>query len=322
MKIALYDPYGGKFTSDMVEWWRRDGHEVKTDRYYDPEIAWGADVIWFDTCDNNLLSATNPSQAILSDPDLKQPWTLHDIDLTNKKVVVRPIDIEVWHGHHAYDNMWNVVDECIFIAPHIRDMMMADSRPQASNMNIHTIPCAVDLNRWTYKERKSGFNIAVVGERWESKGSDIIPQIALKLQQLDERYKIHWLGKWSEYHWDKAWLEDFIARNDLPIIFYDWVESVDEFLEDKDYLLSASKKEAFGYNIAEAMAKGIRPLIHTFYGYEPLWGDSPWIWNGIDEVIDMITDGEYDSPAYREYLIKKGYTLESMMEQFNKIIGV
>jgi len=322
MKIALYDPYGGKFTSDMVEWWRNQGHDVRVDRYYDPEIAWDADMIWFDTCDNNLLSATNPSQALLADPDLKQPWSLHDIDLTNKKVVVRPIDIEVWQGHHAYDNMWNVVDECIFIAPHIRDMMMADSRPQQSNMNIHTVPCAVNLDRWTFKERKPGFNIAVVGERWESKGSDIIPQIALKLKQIDERYHIHWLGKWSEYHWDKAWLEDFIVRNDLPITFYDWADSVDEFLEDKDYLLSASKKEAFGYNIAEAMAKGIRPVIHAFYGYEPLWGDSPWVWNGIDEAIDMFTDGEYDSSAYREYLIKKGYTLESMMNSFNKIIGV
>lgn len=320
-KILLFDPYNKKFTADMINWWETHGHEVTFQQYYNPTLIAENDIIWFDTCDNNLLSATNPDSALLADDSNYRPWSLHDMDLTNKKVIVRPIDIEVWHGHHAYENMWNIVDDCIFIAPHIRDMMMADSRPQNSNMKIHTVYCGVDLDRWTFKERGLGFNIAVVGERWESKGSDIIPQIAYKLKKIDSRYKIHWLGKWSEYHWDKAWLEDFIKRNDLPIIFYDWADSVDEWLEDKDYLLSASKKEAFGYNIAEAMAKGIKPLIHTFYGYEHLWGDSGYTWNGIDEAIEMITSDDYDSYEYRDYLVKKGYTLEHMMSEFDKIIG-
>lgn len=321
MKIALYDPYGGKFTTDMQEWWVAQGHEVRVDRYYDPEIAWWADLIWFETCDNNLLSATNPGEALLADPDLKQPWSLHDIDLTGKKVIVRPIDIEVWMGHFAYDNMWNVVDHCIFIAPHIRDIMMADDRPKKSDMKIHVIPHSINPEKWTFKERQPGFEIAVVAEIWESKGIDYVLQIALKLKQIDPRYHISYLGKDQQYHWHRHYMAEFIKNNELNITFIDWVDNLDEWLDDKNYLLHASTKEAFSAATAEAAAKGIRPVLHAFGGYKPLWGDSGWVWQGIDEAIDMLTDGDYDSSSYLNYLYERHFTTDQMMTDIMRAIS-
>ncbi len=320
MKIALFDPYTPKFTQDMVDWWRSHGHGVRVDRYYDPEITYDADVIWFDTCDNNFLSATNPGEAILADPNLKQPWNLHDIDLTDKKIIVRPIDIEVYSGHHAHENMWELVTDCIFIAPHIRDIMMADSRPQASNMKIHVIPHSINPDKWTFKERKPGFNIAVISEIWESKGLDYALQIAYKLKQIDPRYNITYLGKEQDYLWHRLYRKEFIERNQLPITFVDWVDNVDGWLEDKNYLLHCSTKEAFSCAVAEAAAKGIKPVLHSFGGYEPLWGDSGWVWQGIDEAIDMITNQEYDSCSYLNYLHKKGFTTDTMMSRIMSVI--
>ena len=319
MKITMYDPYLGKFTTDMVEWWRSEGHEVKLDRYYDPEIAWDADLIWFETVDNNLLSATTPGEAILADPDLKQPWKLSDF-ATDKKIIVRPIDIEVWGGGHAHEGMFDLVDHCIFIAPHIRDIMMADSRPQTSKMKIHTIPHSVNPDKWTFRERKPGFKIAVVAEIWESKGIDYVLQIALKLKAIDKRYHIYYLGKEQDYHWHRHYRQEFIKNNKLPITFVDWVDNLDEWLDDKDYLLHCSTKEAFSAATAEAAAKGIRPVLHAFGGYEPLWGDSGWVWQGIDEAVDMITDGEYDSLSYLDYLKEKGYTTSVMMNRIMEAI--
>ncbi len=67
VKIALFDPYGGKFTDGMQKWWESHGHEVKYNRYYNPEYALWADVIWFDTADNNVMSGTNPGDALMDD---------------------------------------------------------------------------------------------------------------------------------------------------------------------------------------------------------------------------------------------------------------
>lgn len=324
MKIALFDPYNGKFTTDMCKWWESHGYEVKRETYYNPELVMWADIVWFFTCDNNLLSATNPDQALKDEwkySNRPGAWDMHEMDLSNKKVVVQPIDIEVWGGAHAHDNMWDVVTDCIFIAPHIQTMALEDSRMQNHDMKITTIPFSVNLNKWTFKERESGFNIAVVAEIWESKGIDYVLQIAYKLKQIDERYNITYLGKEQDYHWHRQYRTEFIKNNNLNIKFIDWVDNLDEFLEDKNYLLHCSTKEAFSAATAEAAAKGIRPVLHSFGGYEPLWGDSGWIWQGIDEAVDAITDGEYDSQSYHKYLIDKGYTTEIMMVKIMEFIN-
>lgn len=318
-RLAIFDPYLYKFSQDMVDWWRAHDYEVKIDRYYDPRLVQWADVVWFDTCDNNLKSATNPDEALLASwlQDGIDPVDMHAMDLRGKKIIVRPIDIEVWQGHHA-GVIWDVVTDCVFIAPHIRDMMMLDSRPQASEMKVHTIPCGVNLDKWTFKKRQPGGKIGVVAERWVSKGVDYVIQIAMK---LPEGYTIHWLGKNNDYHWERDYLEDMIKRHNLPIILEEeFVDDLNAWWEDKNYALLASKKEAFSYATAEAMAKGIKPILHQFLGYEPLWGDMP-TWAFIDEAVEMITEDKYDSKSYRQFLIDHGYTVDAMMNKIEEVIN-
>lgn len=317
MKITIFDPYLRKFTGDMERWWLNQGHEVKMSRYYDPSLVEWGDMIWFDTCDNNLHCATDPPK---DNPDFAG-YDMHDMDLTGKQVIVRPIDIEVWYGHQAAA-IWDVVDDIIFIAPHIREVAdLPQFRGLRQETNIHTIPCGVDLDRYRFAERGPGYDIAVVSEKWLSKGTDYILQLALKLKQIDFRYKIHWLGKRSDYNWEYAYFDEFVEKFELPIEFTNWLDGdnvVDEFLEGKNYILHASHKEAFCYAVAEAMAKGIKPVMHRFYGADDLWPGLTWL--SLDEALDELTNDKYDSKSYRDYLIEHGYTLESMMTSINNII--
>lgn len=322
MNILLHDPYGLKFCQDMKDWWESKGHKVEYQRYYNPQLAneW-ADVIWFDTCDNNIASATNPGSAIIDDDANYMPWDLHQMDLTNKKVIVRPIDIEVWQGHQAAAK-WDVVDDVIFIADHIRKVADTDAFPSLTDKTkFYTIPCGVNLNRYSFAERKPGFDIAVVSEKWSSKGTHEILQVALKLKQIDSRYKIHWLGQRSDSNWEYAYFDEFIEHHGLNIeftnILLDGI-TVDDFLEGKNYLLHGSIKEGFSYATAEAMAKGIKPVIHRFFGADDLWPGMTW--DSIDQAIEMLTNDEYDSSSYRQYLIDHRYILPLMMEDLDKII--
>lgn len=318
MKIAVFDPYTPKFTGDMVDFWRAQGHEVKVDRYYDPGLVEWADVIWFDTCDNNLKCAMFPDE---NDPT-QAGWDMHKMDLTGKKVVVRVIDIEVWVGHNMNVD-WDLVTDIVFIAPHIKDLVAnaPNWKPEHED-KVRMIPCGVNLDRYSFKERQPGFNIGIVSEIWGSKGSDLVIQVAMKLKQIDERYNIKWVGKMQEYQWDWYYLQDTIKKHNLNIEFIDWVESIDEFLEDKNYILHCSKKEAFSYAVAEAMAKGIKPVLHRFYGADALWPNLTW--NTIDEAVDMITDPDpfgYNSNFYKQYLEDMGYTLDNMMTKIEEVIN-
>lgn len=318
MKIALFDPYVGKFTSGMQAWWEKQGHEIRRSTYYNPELVDWADILYFETTDNNILSATNPGESISDDINNYQPWDLHDHDLTGKRVIVRMIDIEVWQQHFLAA-IWDVVTDIIFIAPHIRDLVEIENlNGYHEGIKIHLIPHSVDLDQWHYREHQKGFNIAVVSERWISKGTSEILQVALKLQKIDPRYKITWLGKRSDYQWEHAYRDEFVEHHKLNLEFVNEVDSVDAFLEDKDYLLHGSHKEAFSAATAEAMAKGIKPVVHRFYGADSLWPGMTW--DSIDQSVEMITEDKYDSASYHQYLIDHGYTLPQMMEAIDKVI--
>ena len=316
----MFDPYNGKFTDDMVIWWTNKGYEVVRETYYNPELVFNSDVVWFFTCDNNLLSATNPDQALKDEwkyTNRPGAWDMHEMDLTGKKIIVEPIDIEVWGGSHAHENMWNVVTDCVFIAPHIRDIMMSDSRPQASDMKIHVVPEGVDLNRWTFKEREPGKKIAIVSEKWIIKGMQNILQIAY---ELPRDYEFHWVGIWSnDYPYFRDYAEDFIKRHNLNFTFTDYVEDLDSWLDDKNYLLAAGMKEAFTFAVAEAMAKGIKPIPHAFYGSQELWAGLTW--NTPSEAVRMIQGEHYDSQSYLDYLTSHNYTIDQRMEKIDVIIN-
>lgn len=318
-KIVLFDPNNKKFTADMIQWWESHGHEVQFSQYYNPDLVPDADIIWFDTCDNNLLSAMKPDAALKDEwayETKKGKWDMHDMDLKDKKVIVRAIDIEVWTGAHA-NEIWDLVDDVIFVAPHIQKLMMADSRPQAGTFKQHVIPCGVNLDRWTFKERERGFNIGVVAELWESKGVDLGLQIAMKLKEIDNRYQITWLGKNQMYHWGKAYFDDL--AKDLPIIHdEEFIEDLNSWWEDKNYVLHCGQKETYTYAVAEAMAKGIKPVFHKYYGAAETW---PLItWTSIDEAVKLIMEDAYDSSSYRKYLIDHHLDLTSMMDAIDKVI--
>jgi hypothetical protein len=315
----MFDPYNKKFTADMITWWESHGYNVKRENYYNPELVDWADMVWFHTCDNNLLSATNPDQALKDEwkyTNRPGAWDMHEMDLSKKKIIVEPIDIEVWGGSHAHDNIWELVDDVVFLAPHIQKIMMADSRPQQGHFKQHIIPCGVDLDKWTFAQHEPGKKIAIVSEKWIIKGMQNILQIAY---ELPRDYEFHWVGIWSnDYPYFKDYCMDFIEKHNLNFTFYDWVDDLDKWLDDKNFLLHGGMKEAFCFAIAQAMAKGIKPIPHAFMGSEAIWDGLTW--NSPQEAIKQI-EGDYDSNSYRQYLIDHEYTIDQRMEKIEDVIN-
>lgn len=313
MHIAVFDPYMPKFTNDMMDWWQAAGHEVRRDRYYDPALVDWADVIWFETCDHNLEVA---SRGLPDHPD----WPLSQRNMVGKKVIVRVIDIEAWYGHHLNAD-WNMIDDVIFMAPHIKELVEKDIDFAQTNTRTHVIPCGVNLDKFPLMyNRPIGKKIAWVCEKWPTKGIDFALQI---MAMLPGDYELHALGRWNDrYAWEKAYQEDFIERNKIQFYDYEWVDNVPAFLADKDFILSCSKKEAFGYSIAEGMAMGLVPVIHRFYGCDPIWDIG--VWDTVDEAVERIKRAaKHDNLRnfFRLYLEERGYTVPAMMKRFDEVIG-
>lgn len=308
MKIALFDPNGFKFTTDMMDHWKAKGHEVQNEFYYNPELVDWADVVWFETCDNNIYRATVNEIA--------------EFQLTHfpgKHIICRPIDIDVWSRHYLRVD-WSMVHDIIFIAEHIKAEVDRDL-PDVGARSV-VIPCGVNTERFPLSpDLTPNKHVAWVAHRWDAKGIDYFLQYAAMLYKADPSYYITALGTWSDgikSGWYRQYIDYFMRANPMNVTFIDHVDDMNSFLDNVSTVTCFSKKEGFSYAIAEGMSKGCKPIIHNFYGCDKIW-PKEYVWNTVDEAVKMTLDGEYHPHEYRDW-VQKHYDLSIMLDKFDKII--
>ena len=145
-------------------------------------------------------------------------------------------------------------------------------------------------------------------------------QIINKLKEVDNKYQLHVGGDFQD---PRYFVYFNYIRKEMKIednfILHGWIDNVEEFLEDKDYILSTSIHEGHPYNILESMARGIKPIIHNYSGSKEQWPNE-LIYNTIDEAVEKITEQTYDSEGYRRF-IEDNYSLEKQIDLIEKIIN-
>ena len=306
VKILIVD-YTMKFMKDLEEHWRLKGHEVQKDRYMDPrKINW-ADTIFFDFCDMSGQRSSHPEDPLWHLPENEEKYQ----QPLNKNIIIRIHDLDAWVGQHGGVN-WQWVNHLVFVAKHIKEKVESELKDRLSNTQIHLIKHGVNLDRFSFKERTKGNKIAWVGNICHHKNLEV----ALQVLAENPEYELHVCGK-PLCNWQKAYTEHFVKMNNLKFFQQDSIEDINIFLEDKNYLLLTSCKEAFSFAVAEAMAKGIKPLIHRFYKAEEIW-DEKYIWDRVSQVKPML-EGNYDSKEYRDY-IAENYPFDKMLKQYDDLI--
>ena len=268
------------------------------------------DVIWLEWANQSAVIATNYE------------------GIKGKKVIVRLHSYEIFSNMPSQIN-WSVVDKLIFVAPHIRDILNELSPGIVEKVKSEVIYNGVDIEKIPFKEREPGYNVAWVGFINYKKNPQMALQIMKKLSvgsfyngyfTADPEYKLHIAGSYQDLRY-KIYLEHMIKEMGLQdnVKFYGWIDDMEEFWEDKNYLLHTSIHESFGYGIFEAMVRGIKPVIHNFRGAKDLYPKCS-VFNTIDEAADEIMNGEYYSKMYRSWVIDKGWTLENQLENIKKVI--
>jgi glycosyltransferase involved in cell wall biosynthesis len=152
---------------------------------------------------------------------------------------------------------WNEkVDGIIFVNSRLKKEF-TENMPQVT-IPMTIISNGVDLKKFTLKKNMTPtYKLAFVGRWINLKGIDLLDEIVEKFKKIDKRYEV------------------YSATGDIPD------EKMNAWLEDKDYLIHPSRIESFCYAVAEAMAKGIRPLIGEWDGAAETFGDEFLIknWN-------------------------------------------
>jgi glycosyltransferase involved in cell wall biosynthesis len=265
-------------------------------------VQW-ADVIWVEWA-NELTVALS-----------------HGLPLTaNKRVICR------LHSYEAFTPFmqqikWERVDDLIFIAEHIRDHCCKKLPDLAQRVRrLHVVPNGVDLDRWLFKKRAPGKNLAFLGYINHKKGPMLLLHAFADLVRRDPSYRLFLGGRYQDeryvLYYDQM-IEAMGLRDNVQ--FDGWIDDVPRWLNDKQYIVCSSVLESQGMGLIQAMACGLKPVIHNFVGADQIY-DRTFLWNSIPEFSEMILSSEFDSQLYRRFVADR-YSLERQTEAIDRIVA-
>ncbi len=301
-RLAVISGGGNAFLSFIPK--LIDDFDIKTNRVNTASeinaLCQWADIAWFEWVDAMLLTATKIDK--------------------HCKYITR------LHSYEAFDNIiqainWAKVDDIVFVAKHIQDIGNNQSY-EMSKVNQHIIPNGIDFTKRTYKAHGHGFNLAYVGYLNHKKNPSLLLQCMSALKCINPQYKLHVAGIHQELRYQLYW-NKMLKELDLidNVIMYGWIEpeNINEWLQDKDYVISTSELESFCYGIADGMACGIKPLCHNWVGAEniyPSWA----LFNTIDDVVKIVGEKSTYLPQVNRTYVEERYDLNDVSDQIKKLL--
>src|SRR5690606_19883929 len=134
-------------------------------------IEW-ADICWFEWCDELIVNASRIPAA------------------RNKKIICRLHRYEAFTQYPA-NVVWESVDKLIVVTPHLKELLEMNFPGISKRVDIAVIENGVDLEKFSYKKRDKGFNVAMIGYIHSRKNPVMLLQIINKLVKTDSRYKLY-----------------------------------------------------------------------------------------------------------------------------------
>ena len=272
-----------------------------------------ADIVWFEFANEAAIHGTK----IIED--------------NVKSGMKKPVVIARLHGYEAFNPVllpsikWNTLDRLVYVSP-ANLIIMNDYHAElfkTLESRMVKILNGVNLDRHPFKEREHGMNIGLIGYLNNKKNSQMSIEIIRSLASKGN-YVLHIAGEYQDRAIE-SYVNYAIKENELQdnIMFHGWLsgDKMNELWDSLNYILCTSITESFGYNIAEAMARGIKPVIHDFIGSRQIWPDKYIFCNYKDAFNRIAFNGDrYNSKEYREY-IEDNYNLKTQVHRIKELLN-
>lgn len=266
------------FSRFAVKHLREAGHEVTIANGFDPELCAAADAVWTEWGNQDAFEAAQSGLC--------------------RKLLVRMRGFDAFGPLDRLD--WTNVDALIYESNFMKQLV-EERLPGLRGFRSHVIPSGIDLASIPFKERGPGPVVAMVARGVADKGF----QLAFEWARHRPDVQLHVALAMPEPRLLR-YLEYTRPPNVTIHPQVDTVKWLDEI--SANFLLSASNWESLGYTIAEAMAMGIKPLIHDTPGAELNWPvpfSANSRWRSLAQLSRLVpTDGNiaYVSTAYRAFV--------------------
>jgi glycosyltransferase involved in cell wall biosynthesis len=202
----------------------------------------------------------------------------------------------------------NKFDKVIFIDHYIKDYV---ERQYGKIKGAVVIPNGVEVDKFTLNpDKKLNNKIAFAGYLSRKKG---IGELILLAESLPE-YEFHLAGRYQEDD-----IADFFNHRKPDNVFvHNWKyeDEMNEFYQDKSYIINTSLRESQGMTIMEGMLAGCKPIVRNWLGSEGVY-PVKYIYKNISEFKSML--GECNPQEYRDFVINN-YSINDVYPKIESLI--
>ena len=304
-KIAFFcSSDGKKFLDEVAEFTKQrfEMHifEGQTENQIYDLMKW-SDISWFESGTDLAVTGSKRPKVCKNVIRLQrykadEQWT--------KQVNWANVDILVTVGNSF------VRDALVHIVPEIE-----------SQTSVTTIPNSVNLENFVFTDRQRGKNIACLSNLRGQENPAFILQCMKKLHDIDPEYRLFFGGLPADegleqnlrHTVDDLGLGDIVFF-ETPVAGY---KDICSWLEDKHYIVSTDIIESQGTALLEAMACGLKPVIHSFPGAGQMF-QSEFLFEVPEEFCERIRSASYEPKRYRGF-VEENYPLKNQLAKINSI---
>ena len=301
-KVAFFCGAGDRQYMDVVCRFAEPRFETKTFEGSSPdemfELMRWCDIAWFEWCTTQLAAASQHSKVC--------------------RIIARLHHFEVFQPWVA-QTKWENVDVLVTSGNSAILEMLAQRAPQLEEKTrLVEVPIGVDLEELAFVDRPRGKNLLCLSELVLPRNPMFVLQCFAKLHSIDPEYRLSFAG---QIHDDvlEQYLRHMVAEMELAasVSFDGWQEDLAGYLEDKHYVVSASLVEGQPVQIHEAMARGLKPVVHSFPGCRRFLPEE-CLFLTAEDFCQRILEEPYRPQSYRDF-VSRDYSQVTYLAKVNEI---
>ena len=300
-KVAFFCGGDGEALNEIIEFIKRRFEVHLFDNQTERELyesMKSSDICWFEQCANLAVTAS------------KLPKVC--------KIIYR------LQHHEAYKQWpkevnWANIDVLVAVGnSFFRDALTQAVPELDESTSIVTVPNGVNLDKFTFTNRRRGKNIAFLGNLRMVTNPAFVLQCMQKLHYIDPDYRLFFGGQFADAALEQYLMYMVDALGLRDVVFFDGgAEDVSCWLEDKHYIVSTGIIEGDGMGLLEGMACGLKPVIHNFPGAQRAFPQR-FLFNISEEFCEQILSDNYEPQWYRRF-VEENYPLENQLININDI---
>ena len=146
-----------------------------------------------------------------------------------------------------------------------------------------------------------------------------LPLALQVISAAPQDFTLHIAGEWQDGEL-KIYCENLIHELGLKdrVEFCSRVPDLAGWYADKDFYLCTSTRETFHYSLAEAMACGLKPVIHEWPGVQEFYDDA-FVFQTVAEAVCMLK-GSLIPDSYRQCILEN-WNQDRLLKRLDRIVN-